>query len=114
MSKLYKGDVTLSGEALAAGLATISKFEKLKRVKFPMTCPAGYSMDLYCDHYNPASGEDGVHIYAEFPHQYQGETHGEVARKARRAGWVLHKDFTATCPRCSGRKPAPVCRHRNG
>lgn len=74
---------------------------KLKRVADPMICPGSYEMDLYCDHY--AGCYDEVHGYRPFPHQYHGETRGDVARQARRRGWVLHKDGTATCPKCSKR-----------
>ena len=55
----------------------------------------GYTLDLYCDHKNKD------HEYNEFPHTYY-EQLGSLCRKnARRDGWILHKDGTATCPKCN-------------
>jgi hypothetical protein len=61
-----------------------------------------YSLDLYCDN-------DGApaHLWGEFPHQYHHEL-GSVCRdRARRAGWLMRRDGTSLCPKCSGKK-APV------
>jgi hypothetical protein len=74
----------------------------LKRVENPISCPEGYSMDLYCDRWDGSF--DTVHGYAPFPVQYHGDTRGECAREARRDGWILHTDYTATCPKCSGKR----------
>lgn len=76
---------------------------KLKRVEHPMTCPAGYSMDLYCDRFS-GRYDDGVHTQGEFPHQYQGQSYSDSARRATHHGWILHRDYTATCPKCSGKR----------
>jgi len=66
-----------------------------------MQYASGYSLDLYCDHFSGFGDE--WHEWAEFPHQYVGETFAECARKARKAGWKFHhKTRTATCPKCSG------------
>lgn len=60
----------------------------------PVQIASGYSLDLYCKYLNPA------HKFREFPHQYTGEYGPDVFNKARAAGWVIHKDRTATCPKC--------------
>lgn len=58
-----------------------------------------YSLDLYCDNFD-YSGQ--VHEYGEFPHQYVGRAWGEVARMARRDGWVINnKSGRCICPKCS-------------
>jgi len=57
-----------------------------------------YSLHLYCDMKN----DD--HDYFEFPHEYDHEL-GSVCRKeAKNDGWILKKDGTAICPKCSGKK----------
>jgi hypothetical protein len=63
----------------------------------PQQYASCYTMDLYCDHTNPA------HPWDSFPHSFMGETFGECAKQARKRGWVLHKDRTATCPICNKR-----------
>lgn len=61
-----------------------------------------YTLHLYCDNATPG---DGVHEFREFPHEYSDEM-GTVCRaKARKAGWVIKKDGTCLCPKCSGKKP---------
>lgn len=69
----------------------------------PEYCPGCYSLHLYCDHENPA------HRSGEFPHEYgqECETGAQARREAREAGWVLHRDNTATCPKCSHRALSP-------
>lgn len=57
-------------------------------------CPHGYSMDCYCDHLNPA------HKFEEFPHSFIGRSRTEVFKQARKAGWRIHNDNSATCPKC--------------
>lgn len=62
----------------------------------PEWCPGAYSLHLYCKYENPA------HSYGEFPHEPHGcQTYGQAARRARRWGWILHRDGTATCPKCA-------------
>ena len=66
------------------------------KLQFPTKYASGYSLDLYCDHYNAA------HDWEEFPHQYTGESFAECARLAVRDGWIIRKTSrTATCPRCN-------------
>lgn len=58
-------------------------------------CPSGYSLHLYCKYQNPAHG------FREFPWEMdEWETYGQAAAEARKAGWILHRDRTATCPKC--------------
>lgn len=64
------------------------------KVGNPTICPSCYSLDLYCDHW--FNGHD----FKEFPHCYMGETYGQCATKARKSGWLLHRNGTATCPKC--------------
>lgn len=58
---------------------------------------SGYTIDLYCKYKNPD------HVWDEFPHTYFHEK-GSVARsRAKRAGWIIHKDRSATCPKCANK-----------
>jgi hypothetical protein len=54
---------------------------------------SGYTLELYCDHKNADHGR--------FPHCFYGETFGECAKRARALGWTIHRNYTATCPKCS-------------
>jgi uncharacterized protein (DUF169 family) len=61
-------------------------------------------MHFYCKYDNPS------HAYNEFPHESTDcETRGEAITHARRAGWIFHRDRTATCPKCAAalRKATP-------
>ena len=71
--------------------------DKPIKMSEPNQYAACYTLDLYCDHYNKA------HNFDEFPHQYYLETFGECATEARRDGWMIHRNRTATCPKCSGK-----------
>lgn len=67
----------------------------IEKAKFPEYCPGCYSLHLYCDHVNPN------HRYDEFPWEIDGFETGAQARKyAKSKGWKLHRDGTATCPKC--------------
>lgn len=70
---------------------------KLTLKASPDYCPGSYDLHLYCKYENPRHGWD------EFPHHYSGEyqTYGEAAAAARSAGWILHRDGLATCPKCA-------------
>ena len=68
-----------------------------RRDENPTEWAGCYSLDLYCDHTNDA------HRFDEFPHQFVGAGFGECAGKARDRGWILHRNYTATCPKCTGR-----------
>lgn len=62
----------------------------------PEHCPGGYSLHLYCKYQNPEHG------FREFPWEVDDfETYGQAASAARTAGWILHRDRTATCPKCA-------------
>ena len=56
---------------------------------------SGYTLDLYCDH------ENDDHEYGEFPHTFFNESRTWCWKEARKTGWILHRDWTATCPKCS-------------
>ncbi len=72
-----------------------------------------YGLDLYCDNANGAKDsldsaliDEHGHRYNEFPHQYTHELGSVCRAMARLAGWVVRKDGSAICPKCSGkRKP---------
>ena len=68
---------------------------KIKPLDNPNYLASGYTLHLYCKWLN----ED--HVYGEFPHQYTGEHGPAVFRKARQRGWIIHRDRTATCPKCA-------------
>jgi len=65
-----------------------------KKLDDPTICPSCYSLDLYCDH------EFDEHKFNEFPHCFLGETYGQCSSAARRQGWLVHRNGTATCPKC--------------
>lgn len=69
-----------------------------------------YTLDVYCDNTDFAPfgssqyggmDQNTKHSFLEFPHQYTGETRGECVRKARRDGWVFHRDGRHSCPACN-------------
>ncbi len=61
-----------------------------------------YTLDLYCENYDPKNR--GVHDWNEFPHQFTNELGSVCRAKARKEGWIIKKDGTAICPKCSGKK----------
>lgn len=60
----------------------------------PLRIASGYTLHLYCKYQNPK------HKFAEFPHEFFDENKSVAWRDARNAGWVIHRDRTATCPKC--------------
>lgn len=62
----------------------------------PLPVVEGWAMDLYC-RYTVGVGHDidthGVSI--------GGNDRADARRQAKNMGWVLHRDGTATCPRCA-------------
>lgn len=70
---------------------------EFRKLQHPNGCPGCYTLDLYCDHTNPA------HCWDEFPHQFLAETGGNCRKQAKARGWKLHRDDTATCPKCMKR-----------
>ena len=61
----------------------------------PIKGPGGYSLHLYCKY------ENSMHAFDEFPHEYeQWQTYQQAAKQAKAGGWMLHRDGTATCPKC--------------
>lgn len=66
--------------------------------KHPMPCPGGYALDLYCKWNNPAHEWNPVQTRHD---EFYAE-HGSTCRsEARRIGWIMHRDGTATCPQCA-------------
>jgi hypothetical protein len=62
----------------------------------PEYCPGTYDLDLYCKYENPD------HRWDEFPWNVcEFQTYGQSAAWARSQGWILHRDNTATCPKCA-------------
>jgi len=55
----------------------------------------GYILHLYCDK------ENGAHVANEFPHEYASEFGSNARKHAKRDGWILKRDGTAICPKCS-------------
>lgn len=72
-----------------------------------------YSLDLYCDcagttydYREDGSGkliDNNGHVYGEFPHQYTAELGAACRSLARKAGWILKRDGSAICPKCSNK-----------
>jgi hypothetical protein len=66
---------------------------------------SGYTLDLYCnkckgDKWEGSQNQPITIIATDGPRCYH------IARViARNQGWILHKDGTATCPKCNGRYP---------
>lgn len=87
----------------------------LSKAKEPLQYASGYTLDLYCDHFDgPASpsvdSPDGRHTWNEFPHTFGGETFGECLRQAMDRGWIIRRATrTATCPKCKTARTCPCC-----
>lgn len=69
----------------------------LPRVSNPLFYASGYTVDLYCDR----KRDPWAHRHCE---SFFGETRKECLRAARKAGWLVRKDRTATCPVCQKRQ----------
>jgi len=59
----------------------------------PLKCSRGYSMDVYCKYKHE-------HMWMK-EHSYSGESLHDCLRQARKDGWIIHRDWTATCPDCA-------------
>ena len=55
-------------------------------------------LELVCDQ------ENLDHKIGDFPATYVCERALTVRRKARKDGWVFHRDGSVSCPKCSGTK----------
>ena len=63
-----------------------------------------YTLDLYCDNYNPEALACNGHRFGEFPHQYHDELGSKCRAQAKADGWkVNYKTGAATCPKCNKR-----------
>lgn len=67
---------------------------RLKIARSPKKIDAAYKADFFCKYQNRA------HEEGEFPVHLEGESWGDTISKARKLGWVVHRDHTATCPKC--------------
>lgn len=69
-----------------------------------------YSLDLYCDNYDPRVEGCNGHAYDEFPHQYTDELGSKCRARARADGWLVnYKTGKAICPKCNKRPNAELC-----
>ena len=60
-----------------------------------------YTLDLYCDMAESVIYPDKVHEYGEFPKTYTAEFGSECRKMARKDGWIIRRDGTVICPKCS-------------
>jgi hypothetical protein len=67
---------------------------KFSRVHNPNQYASGYTLDLYCDRDRNAWDH-------RWDQSFYDQTFRECAKEARRVGWTIHKDGTATCPVCN-------------
>jgi hypothetical protein len=65
----------------------------------PMPCPGGYTLDAYCKY--RATHHKWTPQYPSYGESAYGQTYGECSSDLRKAGWILHRDGTATCPKCA-------------
>lgn len=61
----------------------------------PLKRAEGYTMDLYCRYTGDYAHDTKTHGAV-----FYGRSQSEVHRDARAAGWILHRDGTASCPAC--------------
>ena len=62
----------------------------------PEHCPGAYVLHLYCKY------DNDEHDFEEFPHDPTDVQSGAQARAVAKSwGWILHRDGTATCPKCA-------------
>lgn len=67
----------------------------MKLMDDPTLCPEGYSIDLYCKY------EASHHQYQEFPCGVFAHSGKACRAQVKAMGWTLHRDGTATCPKCN-------------
>lgn len=61
-----------------------------------------YTLDLYCDNYDPTVLGCNGHTFDEFPHQFTHELGSRCRQNAKKAGWrVNYKTGAALCPKCN-------------
>jgi len=71
---------------------------------------SGYKLDLYCNKckdkkWPERRNGDGVTNPVSF-HADGKDCYSRVRKFARKAGWILKKDGTAICPRCTSKRAA--------
>jgi hypothetical protein len=62
----------------------------------PLPVVEGWAMDLYCKY-----TADVIHDIDTHGVSYGGHTRADARAQAKEAGWILHRDGTATCRRCA-------------
>ena len=73
-------------------------YKEMKEVLEPNYLAGGYTLHLYCKY------ENDKHDWNEFPHEYVEDSKNCKAicfRYARKDGWIIHRDSSATCPKCA-------------
>lgn len=65
----------------------------MTRLPEPNQYAGCYELHVYCDQQECTRWGLG---------QFQGDTAGEACKVARKRGWRIHSDRTATCPVCMG------------
>lgn len=63
-------------------------------------CPGCYVMHFYCKYENPEHPYQSQNPGHYMEEADQVETRTAAIRQMRKAGWLYHRDNTATCPRC--------------
>ncbi len=66
----------------------------------PEYCPGAYVMHFYCKYQNRAHRHTAAYP-GLFEESDQCETRGQALKQSRDAGWIIHRDGTATCPLCA-------------
>lgn len=72
-------------------------------------CPGIYNLALYCKHTDSNCWECKNEKFEtgggcpRFPIEYIHEFGSVCRTDARKDGWILHRDGTATCPHCKKR-----------
>lgn len=64
----------------------------------PLPCSSGYTIDAYCRYENPKH-----EYHTDRPRgseTFFGNNERAARAEARRAGWLIGKDWFATCPLC--------------
>ncbi|MBD3732817.1 MAG: hypothetical protein IE934_08885 [Sphingopyxis sp.] len=84
-------------DSVMQGCTSGQRYPKL--LERPENCPGAYVMHFYCKYENPEHPWQMGGHYMEEP--VEVETRGAAIAQMRRAGWIYHRDGTATCPKCS-------------
>lgn len=69
---------------------------KLTLREDPLPVVEGWAMDLYCRYTVDVEHDMDTHGVS-----IGGADRADARRQAKAMGWVLHRDGTASCPRCA-------------